>query len=234
MGTYRATHHMMSEANRGAPIDFAWFNFLSAARTNLNPFQRTQINPDIGVAAVPLRSAGSAPANEVAKNDNIGIEPTHNKKQKTSKKAPDQVASGKTSKRKQTKKNPDKSKKEKSAASAPAKRERKNLNFVMYQNSVDISGVPAPVCTCTGVPRQCYRWGAGGWQSSCCTINISEYPLPMSSTRPGSRMAGRKMSHGAYEKLLQRLAAEGHDLSRPTDLREHWARHGTNKFVTIK
>ncbi|GFZ08724.1 basic pentacysteine 7 [Actinidia rufa] len=78
------------------------------------------------------------------------------------------------------------------------------------------------------------QWGAGGWQSSCCTINISEYPLPMSSSRPGARLAGRKMSIGAYGKLLCRLGAEGHDLSRPVDLKNHWARHGTNKFVTIK
>ncbi|XP_019056261.1 PREDICTED: protein BASIC PENTACYSTEINE7-like isoform X2 [Tarenaya hassleriana] len=84
------------------------------------------------------------------------------------------------------------------------------------------------------IPRVCYKWGLGGWQSSCCTIGISVYPLPMSSTRPRSRLAGRKMSNGAYVKLLLRLAGEGHDLSRPVDLKNHWARHGTNKFVTIK
>ncbi|KAF9689595.1 hypothetical protein SADUNF_Sadunf01G0108700 [Salix dunnii] len=28
--------------------------------------------------------------------------------------------------------------------------------------------------------------------------SISEHPLPMRSTRPGARMAGREMSNGAY------------------------------------
>ncbi|CAN1746290.1 Protein BASIC PENTACYSTEINE7, partial [Linum perenne] len=54
------------------------------------------------------------------------------------------------------------------------------------------------------------------------------------SERCGSRIAGRKMSNGAYTKLLLKLASEGCDLSRPVDLKDHWARHGTNKFVTIK
>ncbi|KAK4400987.1 protein BASIC PENTACYSTEINE7 [Sesamum angolense] len=40
------------------------------------------------------------------------------------------------------------------------------------------------------------------------------------------------MSRGPYRKLLFALAAEGHDLSQPVDLKNHWARHGTNKFVT--
>ncbi|KAM4073217.1 hypothetical protein ACB094_10G001400 [Castanea mollissima] len=116
-----------------------------------------------------------------------------------------------------------------------AKREKKiPINIDMDKTDFDFSGVPAPYCSCTGNPRACYKWGAGGWQSSCCTINVSEYPLPMSSTRPGSRMAGRKMSNGAYGKLLLRLATEGHDLTHPVDLKDHWARHGTNKFVIIK
>ncbi|GMH28791.1 hypothetical protein Nepgr_030634 [Nepenthes gracilis] len=228
MGTFRTNDLMMSEANIGASIPhFSWLNFLSPGRTVLNPFQ---INPQVGDAAVPIRSAGLR--SEAAKNA-IEIEPTNEKKRSTSIKASEHIRP-KTSKRKQTKKNPENPKKMKASATTMEKRERKNLNFVTYETRVDISGVPAPVCTCTGVPRQCYRWGAGGWQSSCCTINVSEYPLPMSSTRPGSRMAGRKMSHGAFEKLLQRLAAEGRDLSHPVDLKEHWARHGTNKFVTIK
>ncbi|KAJ6962823.1 hypothetical protein NC652_001455 [Populus alba x Populus x berolinensis] len=84
------------------------------------------------------------------------------------------------------------------------------------------------------MPRVCYKGGAGGWQSSCCTDSISEHRLPMSSTRPGVRMAGRKMSIGAYVKLLLKLSAEGYNLSHPLDMKNHWARHGINKFVTIK
>ncbi|CAH8374247.1 unnamed protein product [Eruca vesicaria subsp. sativa] len=115
------------------------------------------------------------------------------------------------------------------------KREKKNPDInVVDISSFDVSGVPPPVCSCTGVSKVCYKWGMGGWQSSCCTISISTFPLPMSTTRPGTRLAGRKMSNGAYVKLLMRLAGEGYDLTHPVDLRNHWARHGTNKFVTIK
>ncbi|KAJ4973997.1 hypothetical protein NE237_007171 [Protea cynaroides] len=93
--------------------------------------------------------------------------------------------------------------------------------------------IPIPICSCTGAPQQCYRWGCGGWQSACCTTNMSMYPLPMSTKRRGARIAGRKMSQGAFKKVLEKLAAEGYNLSSPIDLRTHWAKHGTNKFVTI-
>ncbi|VVB02209.1 unnamed protein product [Arabis nemorensis] len=127
------------------------------------------------------------------------------------------------------------SSKSKQTPSIPeTKREKKNPDINIDISSFDVSGVPPPVCSCTGVPKVCYKWGMGGWQSSCCTIDISTYPLPMSTTRPKARLAGRKMSNGAYVKLLMRLAGEGNDLSHPVDLKNHWARHGTNKFVTIK
>eukprot|EP01018_Ginkgo_biloba_P024049 Gb_01982 [translate_table: standard] len=98
---------------------------------------------------------------------------------------------------------------------------------------LDTSALPVPVCSCTGVPRQCYRWGSGGWQSACCTTTISMYPLPMNPKKQGTRLAGRKMSAGAYMKVIQRLYVEGHSLSSAIDLKNHWARHGTNRFVTI-
>lgn len=99
---------------------------------------------------------------------------------------------------------------------------------------MDISGLPVPVCSCTGSPQQSYRWGCGGWQSACCTTNVSIYPLPMSVKRRGARIAGRKMSQGAFKKVLEKLAAEGYNFANPIDLKTHWARHGTNKFVTIR
>lgn len=50
-----------------------------------------------------------------------------------------------------------------------------------------------------------------------------------------ARVGGRKMSGSAFNKLLSRLAAEGHhDLSNPVDLKDHWAKHGTNRYITIK
>lgn len=109
----------------------------------------------------------------------------------------------------------------------------KNPNSVYGRASADFSGLPPPFCSCTGVSRRCYKCG-GGWQSSCCTTSLSEYPLPMNPSKPGNRKPGRKMSNGAYNKLLCTLATEGHDLSIPVDLKDHWAKHGSNKFITLK
>ncbi|KAJ7945652.1 GAGA binding-like protein [Quillaja saponaria] len=104
------------------------------------------------------------------------------------------------------------------------------LNLITF----DESTMPVPVCSCTGVPRQCYKWGNGGWQSSCCTTTLSMYPLPQMPNKRHSRVGGRKMSGSVFTRLLSRVAAEGHDLSIPLDLKEYWARHGTNRYITIK
>ncbi|KAE9603322.1 putative transcription factor GAGA-Binding-like family [Lupinus albus] len=111
---------------------------------------------------------------------------------------------------------------------------KKTKELLINGIDMDISGLPIPVCSCTGTPQQCYRWGCGGWQSACCTTNVSIYPLPMNVKRRGARIAGRKMSQGAFKKVLEKLAAEGYNFVNPIDLRTHWARHGTNKFVTIR
>ncbi|KAE9601367.1 hypothetical protein Lal_00023761 [Lupinus albus] len=104
------------------------------------------------------------------------------------------------------------------------------LNLVAFDETI----MPAPVCTCTGVPRQCYKWGSGGWQSSCCTTALSMYPLPQLPNKRHARIGGRKMSGSVFTRLLSRLASEGHDLSVPLDLKSYWARHGTNRYITIK
>ncbi|GER50289.1 basic pentacysteine 4 [Striga asiatica] len=98
----------------------------------------------------------------------------------------------------------------------------------------DESTMAPPVCSCTGVPRQCYKWGNGGWQSACCTTSLSVYPLPQMPNKKHSRMGGRKMSAGVFSRLLTRLASAGHDLSVAVDLRSYWAKHGTNRYITIK
>ncbi|CAN4107441.1 unnamed protein product [Withania somnifera] len=98
----------------------------------------------------------------------------------------------------------------------------------------DESTMPIPVCTCTGVPRQCYKWGSGGWQSSCCTTYLSEYPLPQLPNKRHARLGGRKMSGSVFSRLLTRLAVADHDLSVPVDLKTYWAKHGTNRYITIK
>ncbi|KAL3505372.1 hypothetical protein ACH5RR_035213 [Cinchona calisaya] len=110
----------------------------------------------------------------------------------------------------------------------------KDQDLGLNQVAFDESTMPVPVCSCTGVLRPCYKWGNGGWQSSCCTTNLSMYPLPAVPNKRHARIGGRKMSGSAFNKLLSRLAAEGHDLSNPVDLREHWAKHGTNRYITIK
>ncbi|KAK9690987.1 hypothetical protein RND81_09G169100 [Saponaria officinalis] len=89
----------------------------------------------------------------------------------------------------------------------------------------DETVMPVPGCTCTGVFRQCYKWGNGGWQSCCCTNTMSAYPLPLVPNKRYGRKGGRKMTGSAFSKLLSRLAIEGYDFSRPVDLKEHWSKH---------
>ncbi|KAF3651334.1 Protein BASIC PENTACYSTEINE6 [Capsicum baccatum] len=110
----------------------------------------------------------------------------------------------------------------------------KDQDLGLNQVAFDETTMPVPVCSCTGVLRPCYKWGNGGWQSSCCTTNLSMYPLPAVPNKRHARIGGRKMSGSAFTKLLSRLAAEGHDLSNPVDLKNHWAKHGTNRYITIK
>ncbi|GMH16281.1 hypothetical protein Nepgr_018122 [Nepenthes gracilis] len=104
------------------------------------------------------------------------------------------------------------------------------LNQVNFDESI----MPAPGCSCTGILRHCYKWGSGGWQSSCCTTTISQYPLPPMPNKRYARMGGRKMSGSVFTRLLSRLASEGYDFSVPVDLKDHWSKHGTNRYITIK
>ncbi|KAK2986664.1 hypothetical protein RJ640_010120 [Escallonia rubra] len=143
-------------------------------------------------------------------------------------------ATPKAPKAKKPKKGPSVPKENGNSSIQRSKPAKKNMDVVINGIDMDISGIPIPVCSCTGSPQQCYRWGCGGWQSACCTTTISMYPLPMSTKRRGARIAGRKMSQGAFKKVLEKLAAEGYNFANAIDLRTHWAKHGTNKFVTIR
>ncbi|KAK9064658.1 hypothetical protein SSX86_016040 [Deinandra increscens subsp. villosa] len=143
-------------------------------------------------------------------------------------------ATPKPPKPKKPKKAPFSTKDNENASGQKSKPVRRNLDMVINGIDMDISGIPIPVCSCTGVPQQCYRWGCGGWQSACCTTTISMYPLPMSTKRRGARIAGRKMSQGAFKKVLEKLASESYNFANAIDLRAYWAKHGTNKFVTIR
>ncbi|KAH7307235.1 hypothetical protein KP509_22G051000 [Ceratopteris richardii] len=108
-------------------------------------------------------------------------------------------------------------------------------NFVQDQKEICFTvTTPIPYCSCTGMNQPCYRWGNGGWQSACCTNILSVHPLPMNPSKRGYRLPGRKMSAGAFQKLVKRLTEEGADLSQPIDLKNYWAKHGTNRYTTIK
>ncbi|PKA53235.1 Protein basic pentacysteine 7 [Apostasia shenzhenica] len=220
-------HH--SEASS---MNFSWVpqrNFLQPAKAinHLHATSAPLSSEMINVPSIPISTENAV------QNGPIDAKPIKSRKQSSSAKKANRIAT-KVLRPKEPKKPPSGATRKKVGSTSMGKREKKSQENSFDGIMIDFSGVPVPVCSCTGVPRQCYRWGTGGWQSSCCTTNISEYPLPMSLSRPGARLAGRKMSIGAYGKLLQRLAVEGHDLSYAVDLKNHWARHGTNKFVTIK
>lgn len=228
MSAYADRNSVISESNSEATsMDFSWVPQLSSTK-NSTHLQVTHISSEM----IDMPNMPSAAENTLQNGDHEA-KPTKVRKQQPCTKGTSRVAT-KVLRPKEAKKQPSVPAKKKGSCVSTGNRVKKNQDIVVVGGTIDFSGVPVPVCSCTSVPRQCYRWGAGGWQSSCCTTSISEYPLPMSSSRPGARLAGRKMSIGAYGKLLQRLAAEGQDLSYAVDLKDHWARHGTNKFVTIR
>lgn len=223
MSAYSNRNALIDEHDaEGSSMEFSWFPPRSF-------FSQTKDSAHQGSEQV--NDTNSTSSRNESRRENVEHE---SRPAKVRKKQPSNHIASKTLRTKEPKKNPSVPRKKKGASVSTGRREKRNLDDNFEGTIVDFSGVPAPVCSCTGVARQCYRWGAGGWQSSCCTTSISEYPLPMSTSRPGARLAGRKMSIGAYGKLLQRLANEGHDLSYAVDLKDHWARHGTNKFVTIR
>ncbi|KAL5553341.1 hypothetical protein UlMin_040742 [Ulmus minor] len=191
-------------------------------------------NPSYGVlpeTSAPPHSLQALQPPEPARDDRLVKmeEPVVNKETGPSKKR-----QGGTAPKAPKVKKPRKPKDNSNSSVPRVKPPKKSMDVVINGIDMDISGIPIPVCSCTGTQQQCYRWGCGGWQSACCTTNVSMYPLPMSTKRRGARIAGRKMSQGAFKKVLEKLAAEGYNFANPIDLRTHWARHGTNKFVTIR
>ncbi|XP_078439946.1 uncharacterized protein LOC144710143 [Wolffia australiana] len=221
MGGYQDRHTVLGADSNYGSMDFGWVpqrNFLAPPpKSDLNSAPAGQVNLEMTAAPPPAATSKTS------------------KKQKKSSRVASKILQPKAPKRAAAAAAAASAPRKKASSTSAGKREKKNAQELPLEGvTFDFSGVPAPVCSCTGMPRQCYRWGAAGWQSSCCTTTISEYPLPMSTSRPGARLAGRKMSINAYGKLLQRLAVEGYDLSNPVDLKAHWARHGTNKFVTIR
>ncbi|GAB2253349.1 hypothetical protein Droror1_Dr00006196 [Drosera rotundifolia] len=177
-----------------------------------------------------IRQPDSSSEERMVRTDGFTAESSNGPAKKRSAGKPE-----KAPKAKKPKKAPNGAKEGVGVSAHRAKAPKKPAEVVINGIDMDISSIPIPVCSCTGAPQQCYRWGSGGWQSACCTTGMSMYPLPMSTKRRGARIAGRKMSLGAFKKVLEKLAGEGYNFSsNPIDLRTHWAKHGTNKFVTIR
>ncbi|KAL6973624.1 Protein BASIC PENTACYSTEINE2-like [Sarracenia purpurea var. burkii] len=231
-------HRMCGVSESSIPMDYvrdAWINhrekYLSSLPVN-HHHQNFSVLPESsgGQHMQMLQPTDSAKEESITQMEEIGVER-------------DSGAPLKKRVGSKTQKSP-KTKKAKKGSHAPgdvcsvsvqrARTPKKSMEVVVNGVDMDISGIPIPVCSCTGTPQQCYRWGCGGWQSACCTTSMSVYPLPMSTKRRGARIAGRKMSLGAFKKVLEKLSSEGYNFSNPIDLRTHWAKHGTNKFVTIR
>ena len=101
----------------------------------------------------------------------------------------------------------------------------KIMDFVV--NGIPIPGIPIPGCTCTGTFRSCTRYDRGGWQSTCCTVRSSGFPLPMGTYRKGTRMGGRKMKRSTFERVLHYLISSGHNFTEAIDLKCFWGKHGS-------
>ncbi|KAK4803522.1 hypothetical protein SAY86_003339 [Trapa natans] len=79
------------------------------------------------------------------------------------------------------------------------------LNQIAFHQTM----VHPPFCSCTGVPRQCYKWGSGGWQSSCCTTMMSMYPLPVVPNKKRARVGGRKIRVAGFFQAHQPSCSRG-------------------------
>ncbi|XP_052204961.1 protein BASIC PENTACYSTEINE2-like [Diospyros lotus] len=193
-------------------------------------------NPNFAILPGPSASHSMQilQAPDTSKDTRVAMEDTGARNESGSLKKRTAGSTPKTPKSKKPKKGPSAPKENGNSSVQRVRPAKKNMDVIINGIDMDISSIPIPVCSCTGTPQQCYRWGCGGWQSACCTTTISLYPLPMSQKRRGARIAGRKMSQGAFKKVLEKLAAEGYNFANAIDLRTHWAKHGTNKFVTIR
>ncbi|CAK9170478.1 unnamed protein product [Ilex paraguariensis] len=230
-GAFHPRDYMVSEAS--VPMDCvrdSWINHRDKFLHMIpgNPYNAVLAEPSGSHPMQMLQQPDTSKDTRLAMED-----PNVRKEAGPAKKRPG-AATPKTPKPKKAKKAPSLPKDNGNSSVQRAKPAKKNMDFVINGIDMDLSGIPIPVCSCTGTPQQCYRWGCGGWQSACCTTTISTYPLPMSTKRRGARIAGRKMSQGAFKKVLEKLAAEGYNFANPIDLRTQWAKHGTNKFVTIR
>ena len=107
--------------------------------------------------------------------------------------------------------------------------------LVVFGERIDLSEMPRPVCSCTGIPRTCGRWCGDGWISVCCTASVSMYPLPIRDGKGRiARLQGRRMGYGSFTRVVEELMLEGYDFDRPIDLKNHWVKIGSNRSRVIR
>ncbi|KAL9372297.1 hypothetical protein Peur_034541 [Populus x canadensis] len=63
------------------------------------------------------------------------------------------------------------------------------------------------------------------------SMDISVFPIPYKTAWYKDRR--EKNEFRSFKKVFEKLPGEGYVLSNRIDLRTHWAKHGTDKFVTI-
>lgn len=185
-------------------------------------------HPSIGSETAVNRR--EAQTNDSFPKSEEGVKPHHAKRGKGNKAVPNKVSTKSLKKVKQVGEDLNR---QVTADGSTAEWDAQDHDLI-DQIDFDDYSMPPPVCSCTGLLRQCYKWGNGGWQSACCTTTLSVYPLPQRPNKRHARMSGRKMSGSVFARLLTRLAGEGHDLSVPLDLKNYWAKHGTNRYIIIK
>ncbi|MFS8014950.1 putative transcription factor GAGA-Binding-like family [Helianthus anomalus] len=64
--------------------------------------------------------------------------------------------------RKEIEKTPSTQKENGNSSGHRVKKIKRNVDAAINGIDMDISGIPIPVCTYTGAPQQCHRWGLGG------------------------------------------------------------------------
>lgn len=239
METYVDKKHMRPEAPAETSASYlTWFygrNLLSAPKFGPGSVHVAQYRPESAISVHPICTVAPTPERTEVGTKDLTLQGKHFSLGDLNQTNPD-IVSPKQSKnsKKKKKKASDADKSKAQGIPGGGRRVRKELEITNAITNFDLSMVPPPYCSCTGVARACHKWGGGSWQSSCCTNSISQYPLPPRPSRPGSRISGRKMTHGAYTKVLLKLAAEGYDLTHAVDLKDRWSRIGTNQFITIK
>ncbi|XP_051149005.1 protein BASIC PENTACYSTEINE2-like [Andrographis paniculata] len=232
-GGYHPRNCMVSESPV-TQIDYVRNNWINNRDKFMHMFPDNPYNPVLAAEA-----SGTQPAMQMVNQNEIKLEleepPVKNEDgPKKKRAAPKSTPKAKKPRKVPAPKENGNGNRNGNPSSQRAKTSKRSVEVVINGVDMDITGIPIPVCSCTGNPQQCYRWGCGGWQSACCTTTVSMYPLPMSTKRRGARIAGRKMSQGAFKKVLEKLSGEGFDFSNAIDLRTYWAKHGTNKFVVIR